>query len=104
MSFRAKRSEDPESIPRSSRGHGWSLATLDSRFGNDNGDESDHLALGHYQINKAVMKFQVVLEQGEDGYSVAHCLALRGCWSQGKTREEALANIQEAIELYLAPQ
>ena len=50
------------------------------------------------------MKFQVVLEQGEDGYSVAHCPALRGCWSQGKTREEALANIQEAIELYLAPQ
>ena len=50
------------------------------------------------------MKFQVVLEQGEDGYFVAHCPALRGCWSQGKTREEALANIQEAIEPYLAPQ
>jgi len=38
---------------------------------------------------------------GEDGYFVARCPALRGCVTQGKTREEAQANLQEAIALYL---
>lgn len=47
------------------------------------------------------MTVKVVIEQGEDGYFVAHCPALKSCWSQGKTREEALNNIREAIELYL---
>ena len=42
-----------------------------------------------------------VIEVGEDGYFVAHCPALRGCWSQGKTRTEAQANLQEAIALWL---
>ena len=46
-------------------------------------------------------KYTVILEPGEDGYIVAQCPALPGCWSQGTTREEAMANIQEAIELYL---
>jgi predicted RNase H-like HicB family nuclease len=46
-------------------------------------------------------KYTVILEPGEDGYVVAQCPALPGCWSQGKTDEEALANIQEAIELYV---
>lgn len=49
------------------------------------------------------MKLQVIIEQGEDGYLVAHCPALKSCWSQGRTREEAIRNIQEAIELYLEP-
>lgn len=47
------------------------------------------------------MKLQIVLERGEDGYFVAHCPSLKGCWSQGKTREEALDNVREAIALYL---
>ena len=47
------------------------------------------------------MKFLVTLEIGEDGYLVAECPALPGCVSQGRTREEALANIQEAIVLSL---
>jgi predicted RNase H-like HicB family nuclease len=47
------------------------------------------------------MELKVVLEPGEDGYIVAHCPALKSCWSQGRTREEALRNIREAIELYL---
>jgi predicted RNase H-like HicB family nuclease len=46
---------------------------------------------------------KVILERGEDGYYVAHCPALKSCWSQGKTRREALRNIREAIELYLEP-
>ncbi len=43
-----------------------------------------------------------VIKMGEDGFFVAHCPALRGCWTQGKTREEAHSNLQEAIALYLA--
>jgi predicted RNase H-like HicB family nuclease len=49
------------------------------------------------------MKIKVILERGEDGFYVAHCPALRSCWSQGRTREEALQNIREAVELYLEP-
>lgn len=43
------------------------------------------------------MKLTVTLEPGEDGYIVAECPAIPGCVSQGKTREEALANIREAV-------
>jgi predicted RNase H-like HicB family nuclease len=49
------------------------------------------------------MKIKVVIEKGEDGYFVARCPSLKSCWSQGKTEEEALKNIREAIELYLEP-
>lgn len=49
------------------------------------------------------MVIKVVIQEGEDGYFVARCPALRSCWSQGKTREAALANIREAIALYLEP-
>ena len=44
------------------------------------------------------MKLHVAIEQDETGYYVAEVPALPGCLSQGKTREEALANIKEAIE------
>ncbi|HEX9869207.1 MAG TPA: type II toxin-antitoxin system HicB family antitoxin [Candidatus Tectomicrobia bacterium] len=44
------------------------------------------------------MTFVVTLEVGEDRYIIAECPALPGCVSQGKTREEALANIREAIQ------
>ncbi|SPD72841.1 conserved hypothetical protein [uncultured Desulfobacterium sp.] len=47
------------------------------------------------------MKLKVMLEKGMDGYIVAHCPALKGCVTQGRTEEEALTNIKEAIELYL---
>lgn len=49
------------------------------------------------------MELKVVLERGEDGFIIAHCPSLKSCWSQGRTREEALQNIREAIELYLEP-
>lgn len=44
---------------------------------------------------------QVIIYPGEDGYWVAQCPSLPPCISQGKTKEEAIGNIQEAIELYL---
>jgi predicted RNase H-like HicB family nuclease len=47
------------------------------------------------------MKLPVVLRPGEDGWLVAECPLIPGCISQGKTHEEALANIREAIELCL---
>ena len=47
------------------------------------------------------MNLHVVIERGEDGFFAAHCPALKSCWSQGRTRDEALRNIREAIELYL---
>ena len=47
------------------------------------------------------MNIKVIIEPGEDGYFVAHVPSLKSCWSQGKTREEALENIREAIDLYL---
>ena len=47
------------------------------------------------------MKLAIVLEEEEDGTYSVHCLALKGCHSQGQTRDEAIANIREAIELYL---
>ena len=48
------------------------------------------------------MKYRVVIESDEDGIFVAECPALPGCISQGKTRDEAVANIKDAIEGYLA--
>lgn len=47
------------------------------------------------------MQYTVVIELGEDDFWIAHVPSLVGCHSQGKTREEALQNIKEAIELYL---
>jgi predicted RNase H-like HicB family nuclease len=44
---------------------------------------------------------QVIIYPGEDGYWVAECPSLPPCISQGKTKEEAIANIKEAIQLYI---
>jgi len=49
------------------------------------------------------MKVRVVLEPSEDGGYTAVVPSLPGCISEGETRDEALANIKEAIELYLEP-
>jgi len=46
------------------------------------------------------VKYKVVLRRSEEGLSVS-CPGLPGCWSQGKTEEEALANIRDAIREYL---
>lgn len=47
------------------------------------------------------MKLIVTLERDETGMMVAECPAIPGCISQGKTEEEALANIREAIQACL---
>ena len=45
--------------------------------------------------------YHAVLEKTDMGYC-AHCPQLRGCWSQGRTEQEALDNIKDAVETYLA--
>ncbi|HUY00701.1 MAG TPA: type II toxin-antitoxin system HicB family antitoxin [Candidatus Deferrimicrobium sp.] len=47
------------------------------------------------------MRYRILLEIDEDGVYIAECPSLPGCISQGKTRKEALANIQDAIKGYL---
>ena len=49
------------------------------------------------------MNLKVVIEPSEEGGFTAIVPALPGCISEGKTRDEALSNIREAIELYLEP-
>jgi predicted RNase H-like HicB family nuclease len=49
------------------------------------------------------MRFKVILEPSEEGGFTVYVPSLPGCISEGETSEEALENIQEAIELYLEP-
>ena len=46
------------------------------------------------------MKYPVILYESAEGFAIS-CPALPGCWSQGSTREEAMTNIREAIQLWL---
>jgi len=50
---------------------------------------------------KKKRQYTVIIEEGEDGYLIGTALELKGCHTQGKTVEELLKNIREAIELYL---
>ena len=47
------------------------------------------------------MTVRVVMYPGEDGYVIAECPEFPGCATQGRTREDALANVREAIEGWL---
>jgi predicted RNase H-like HicB family nuclease len=58
-----------------------------------------HLHLSNREPN--LMKFKVALYHSDEGYSVS-VSSLPGCWSQGTTIDEALANISDAIREYLA--
>ena len=49
------------------------------------------------------MRLKVVLEASDEGGYTVYVPSLPGCISEGNTREEAMANIKEAIELYLEP-
>ncbi len=49
------------------------------------------------------MRFRIILEPSEDGGYTAIVPSLPGCISEGENVEDALGNIQEAIELYLEP-
>ena len=47
------------------------------------------------------MKYTVIVEKGNESGYVAYAPALKGCVSQGETKEEALKNIREAMEIYV---
>ena len=47
------------------------------------------------------MKYRIIIEQDEDGAFVVECPSLPGCVSQGKTRKEAIENIQDGILGYI---
>jgi len=47
------------------------------------------------------MKFNISLDRDEDGIWIAECNSIPGCVSQGKTKEQAIFNVQEAIKLCL---
>jgi predicted RNase H-like HicB family nuclease len=47
------------------------------------------------------MTLKIILEKGADGYIIAECPQIPGCMSQGKTKEEALANIKDAVQACL---
>lgn len=47
------------------------------------------------------MKFNITLDRDEDGVWIAECPSIPGCVSQGRTKDEALTNVQEAIALCL---
>jgi len=47
------------------------------------------------------VKYTVILEKGQESGYVAYAPALRGCVSQGETREEAIANLKEAMQFYI---
>jgi len=46
-------------------------------------------------------KYRIIIEQDEDGVYIASCPALKGCYSQGDTIEEAIENIKDAIKLHI---
>jgi predicted RNase H-like HicB family nuclease len=52
-------------------------------------------------MNEETMKFRIIIQTDEDGIFIAQCPSLPGCISQGKTRQEAIANIKEAAEAYI---
>ena len=58
-------------------------------------------ALGRSLAKLPVMKFVATLDRDEDGIWISECPAIPGCVSQGSTRDEALANLREAIALCL---
>lgn len=47
------------------------------------------------------MKFMITIDRDEDGVWIAECPAIPGCVSQGETKEEAVINVEEAIQLCL---
>jgi len=47
------------------------------------------------------MRFSITIDRDEDGVWIAECPAIPGCVSQGRSKDEALANVREAIALCL---
>src|SRR5918911_485847 len=57
-----------------------------------------HVIIWHRRL---AMKFNITLDRDEDGIWVAECPSIPGCVSQGKTKQEAVENVKDAIALCL---
>lgn len=64
------------------------------------GSCGDYRAIDSSVYDTAMAKYRVILIKSDEGYSVS-CPGLPGCWSEGDTEEEALANIRLAISEYV---
>lgn len=73
--------------------HSSGQSVVDCAAGDEEIDTWEHGRIAN-------MTRRVLLYPGDDGYVVAEVPSLPGCVSQGKTREEALANVREAISLH----
>ena len=60
-----------------------------------------NVLLESHFIDVKKMKLEIILEKEENYTFSVHCPALKGCHSQGKTREDAFKNMKEATQLYL---
>lgn len=63
-----------------------------------------HTVGTHEQRQERAVELPIILRPGEDGWIVAECPLIPGCITQGRTRQEALDNAREAIELCLESQ
>ena len=59
------------------------------------------LEMAQLEARLVMARYRVLIEQDEDGMFVAECPSLPGCISQGRTRDEVLTNIKDAIAGYL---
>lgn len=84
------------------RVYGRPLREPDTGLGSSDGPAEASVAVNAADEDRAVVELLVVFKTDEDGWVVASCPTLPGCHSQGRTNEEALANIREAIGGYLA--
>jgi predicted RNase H-like HicB family nuclease len=64
---------------------------------------ADPRQLYFFNLEGKTMKLKIVLEPSDEGGFTVYVPSLPGCISEGDTKEEAMANIKEAIELYLEP-
>jgi predicted RNase H-like HicB family nuclease len=62
---------------------------------------AEYNCCGINDLKKVAMKYKIAIHRTDEGISIS-VPALPGCWSEGDTEEEALANIQDAIREYLA--
>lgn len=84
------------------RVYGRPLRELNTGLDSKGGPPEATVAVNAADEDRHVLELLVVFKTDEDGWEVASCPTLPGCHSQGRTRDEALANIREAISGYLA--
>jgi len=61
--------------------------------------DKGELRVASHDSPKKIYDLQVIVEQDEDGLYVIECPALRGCYTQGESLEEAIANIKDVIAM-----